>query len=124
MNRTDLINQLINQGTICFNPYSMSIESYRYSYPLTDTENFDIQNNDITELMTDLILTAELRCPSPIIKEFKENTYIDIYALDTFAEVTWELSFPTLKDLRKLKKYLGVKQLYFYDHKEQITKEL
>jgi hypothetical protein len=124
MNSIDIINKLINQGVICFNPYTMSVNPHRYSYPLSNGRQYDIQNNDIKELMTNLIITAETDCPYEIFSRYKYNAFLDIYALDTFAEVSWELSFPTLQHLRIIKKELGLETLYYYDNKQQIAKEL
>lgn len=124
MNKKDIINKLINQGTICFNPFTMSLAHYRYSVPLDDTRNYEIQDNDITELMTNLIITAETDCSYKIFTKYSDNAFLDIYALDTFAEVTWELSFPTLKELRTIKKELQLETLYYYDHQQEIAKEL
>jgi hypothetical protein len=74
--------------------------------------------------MTNLIITAETDCPYEIFSRYKYNAFLDIYALDTFAEVSWELSFPTLQHLRIIKKELGLETLYYYDNKQQIAKEL
>jgi len=124
MNKTDIINNLINQGMICFNPFTMSVNSHRYNFPLDHTHCYEIQENDITELMTNLIITAETDCPFEIFSRYQNNAFLDIYALDTFAEVSWELSFPTIQHLKIIKKELGLETLYYYDNKLQIAKEL
>lgn len=124
MNEKNLINKLINDGWITFNPFTMSVHSPRYVVILDDTEQHEIQNTDITELVTDLIIRSEHDCPFVAFKMFKENAFIDVYAFDTFAEVTWQIAFNTLKELRHYKKVAELKTLYYYDQETEQTKEL
>lgn len=124
MNRIDITNKLINQGIIYFNPYTMSLQGHRYSILLGETREYEIQENNIEELMTNLIIEAETDCPHEIFKRYSDNAFIDIYALDTYAEVNWELSFPTIQHLKIIKKELNEETLYYYDNKQQVTKIL
>lgn len=123
MNQKDLINRLISEGWITFNPFTMEVLEPRYTVILGE-EKHEIQDTDITELVAELLIRAEYKCPYPMIDKFKNNAWIDVYALETFAEVTWQLSFATMKELRNYKKVAEVETLYYYDQNTQESKEL
>ena len=114
MNTAHIINELINKGEITFNPFNMSTTPKRYSVPLDmETLTFEIQNHDIKELMTDLIIQAEQNPPHPVILQHKDNIFIDIYAFDTFAEVNYEITFDQIADIKKFKKENNIKTIYY-----------
>lgn len=123
MNQADIINRLINRGWIVFNPYTMATMRPRYQVILTDTEEHLIEETDITELVTDLILKAEQE-PIQQFKDYKKNAFIDVHALDSFAEVVYLLCFPTINQLVDYKKKYKIDTLYYIDTRTDSVEEL
>jgi hypothetical protein len=120
----NIINKLIDQGWICFNPFNMDISEPRYAVCLEDTKQLVLSDTDITELITDCIIQAETNFPYPEAIDFKDNIYIDIYAYDSFAEVTWQVNFNTIKELKHYKKVTKQETIYYIDTETQTPKEL
>jgi hypothetical protein len=113
-----IINLLIEQGVITFNPFNLDIEPPRYRVVLSDTVELKIDTDGIAPLIADILIGAELGridCIVPFAEKYKENIYVDIYALDTYAEVTYELSFPSVKDIIEFKEFVEEESLIYFD---------
>lgn len=124
MNHKDIINHLINKGWIVFNPFTMSLSEPRYVVHIGETENYEIQNTDISELMVDLIVQAETENSHLEITRNPTNAFIEIYAFDTYAEVDFMLGFKTLTELKRYKTKNKLESIIFYDNETEETKEL
>lgn len=116
MDTKNLFNKLLQSGWITFNPHNLNLEEKRYTICLDETEKVFLQDVNMAELLTDLIIKVEKNCPYPQIIEYKDNALIDCYAYDSFVEVTWQLSFDTLKELKEYKKKQGLEELAYIDN--------
>jgi hypothetical protein len=124
MNNKDIINRLIGRGWIVFNPFTMSIAEPRYVVHVGETQTYEIQDTDISELIVDLIIQAETENSHIDITRNPKNAFIEIYAFDTFAEVDFLLGFKTLSALKQYKVKNKLETIIYFDNETQETIEL
>lgn len=124
MNGKDIINQLINKGWIVFNPFTMSVAEPRYVVHVGETQSFEIQDTNISELIVDLIIQAETENSHIEITRNPKNAFIEVYAFDTYADVDFLLGFKTIAALKQYKVKNKIETIIYFDNETQETQEL
>jgi hypothetical protein len=118
----NIINKLIEQGWIVFNPFSLNVESSRYTVVISDTVKVDIDTDGIAPVIADILINAEIGgidCLLPYVEKYKDNIFVDIYALDTHAELTYELAFPSVKEIIEFKEFVDAETLIYFDKRTE-----
>ena len=95
----------IKEGMITFNPFTLDMSTKRYDVVFIPMYYPQIVSNDIS----DLVLDAMIDCKEH--SEFKKNLYVDIYGLGSYAEVTWIVSFDSIKEVKEYMKKQNLTKL-------------
>ena len=107
----EIINELIDKGMLVFNPFNLDLSEPRFVLLMEREKEILLEDNPIALIVANSIIDAEAMLDEYSIEDkYRDNMYVDIYAVDTLVRVSWMMGFKTMKELRK---FVQGKEEYF-----------
>lgn len=117
MKKKKKLKEALAKGMIKFNPFTMDMNPKRYEVLYMPTTYEGIIDNDISELIVECMVDCKDH------SRFMDNLYVDIYGLGSYAEVTWLVSFDTVKELDEYMKKQNLNKVIINDTEKQSITE-
>ena len=115
----EIINELIDKGMLVFNPFNLDLSEPRFVLLMEREKEILLEDNPIALIVANSIIDAEAMLDEYSIEDkYRDNMYVDIYAVDTLVRVSWMMGFKTMKEVRK---FVQGKEEYFqyaFDNKK------
>ena len=107
----EIINELIDKGMLVFNPFTLDLSEPRFVLLMEREKEILLEDNPIALIVANSIIDAEAMLDEYSIEDkYRDNMYVDIYAVDTLVRVSWMMGFKTMKEVRK---FVQGKEEYF-----------
>ncbi len=107
----EIINELIDKGMLVFNPFNLDLSEPRFVLLMEREKEILLEDNPIALIVANSIIDAEAMLDEYSIEDkYRDNMYVDIYAVDTLVRVSWMMGFKTMKEVRK---FVQDKEEYF-----------
>lgn len=107
----EIINELIDKGVLVFNPFNLDLSEPRFVLLMEREKEILLEDNPIALIVANSIIDAEAMLLEYSIEDkYRDNMYVDIYAVDTLVRVSWMMGFKTMKEVRK---FVQDKEEYF-----------
>lgn len=107
----EIINELIDKGMLVFNPFNLDLNEPRFVLLMEREKEIILEDNPIALIVANSIIDAEAMLLEYSIEDkYRDNMYVDIYAVDTLVRVSWMMGFKTMKEVRK---FVQDKEEYF-----------
>jgi hypothetical protein len=107
----EIINELIDKGVLVFNPFTLDLSEPRFVLLMEREQEILLEDNPIALIVANSIIDAEAMLNEYSIEDkYRDNMYVDIYAVDTLVRVSWMMGFKTMKEVRK---FVQDKEEYF-----------
>tara|TARA_R110000868_G_scaffold390687_1_gene660427 strand:- start:31 stop:402 length:372 start_codon:yes stop_codon:yes gene_type:complete len=107
----EIINELIDKGMLVFNPFNLDLSEPRFVLLMEREKEIILEDNPIALIVANSIIDAEAMLLEYSIEDkYRDNMYVDIYAVDTLVRVSWMMGFKTMKEVRK---FVQDKEEYF-----------
>jgi hypothetical protein len=107
----EVINELIDKGMLVFNPFTLDLSEPRFVLLMEREKEIILEDNPIALIVANSIIDAEAMLLEYSIEDkYRDNMYVDIYAVDTLVRVSWMMGFKTMKEVRK---FVQDKEEYF-----------
>jgi hypothetical protein len=107
----EIINELIDKGMLVFNPFNLDLSEPRFVLLMEREKEILLEDNPIALIVANSIIDAEAMLDEYSIEDkYRDNMYVDIYAVDTLVRVSWMMGFKTMKEVRK---FVQGKEEYF-----------
>lgn len=107
----EIINELIDKGMLVFNPFNLDLSEPRFILLMEREKEIILEDNPIALIVANSIIDAEAMLLEYSIEDkYRDNMYVDIYAVDTLVRVSWMMGFKTMKEVRK---FVQDKEEYF-----------
>jgi hypothetical protein len=107
----EIINELIDKGMLVFNPFNLDLSEPRFVLLMEREQEILLEDNPIALIVANSIIDAEAMLLEYSIEDkYRDNMYVDIYAVDTLVRVSWMMGFKTMKEVRK---FVQDKEEYF-----------
>ena len=107
----EIINELIDKGMLVFNPFTLDLSEPRFVLLMEREQEILLEDNPIALIVANSIIDAEAMLLEYSIEDkYRDNMYVDIYAVDTLVRVSWMMGFKTMKEVRK---FVQDKEEYF-----------
>lgn len=107
----EIINELIDKGVLVFNPFNLDLSEPRFVLLMEREKEILLEDNPIALIVANSIIDAEAMLLEYSIEDkYRDNMYVDIYAVDTLVRVSWMMGFKTMKEVRK---FVQDKKEYF-----------
>lgn len=107
----EIINELIDKGMLVFNPFTLDLSEPRFVLLMEREKEILLEDNPIALIVANSIIDAEAMLDEYSIEDkYRDNMYVDIYAVDTLVRVSWMMGFKTMKEVRK---FVQDKEEYF-----------
>lgn len=101
----EVINELIDKGMLVFNPFTLDLSEPRFILFMEREKELILEDNPIALIVANSIIDAEAMLKEYNIDDrYRDNMFVDIYAVDTLVRVTWTMSFKTMKEARAFAK--------------------
>ena len=107
----EIINELIDKGMLVFNPFNLDLSEPRFVLLMEREKEILLEDNHIALIVANSIIDAKAMLDEYSIEDkYRDNMYVDIYAVDTLVRVSWMMGFKTMKEVRK---FVQDKEEYF-----------
>jgi len=107
----EIINELIDKGVLVFNPFTLDLSEPRFVLLMEREQEILLEDNPIALIVANSIIDAKAMLDEYSIEDkYRDNMYVDIYAVDTLVRVSWMMGFKTMKEVRK---FVQDKEEYF-----------
>lgn len=107
----EVINELIDKGMLVFTPFTLDLSEPRFVLLMEREKEIILEDNPIALIVANSIIDAEAMLLEYSIEDkYRDNMYVDIYAVDTLVRVSWMMGFKTMKEVRK---FVQDKEEYF-----------
>lgn len=96
-----IVNLLIDRGAITFNPFTLSLDTQRFMFPLTNIKSTPLDESNLALYISEIIIKCETEniCESlQIDSSLKDNLFVNVYAVDSFVESSFEIYFDTMTE--------------------------